>query len=118
MRILLDTNMLLDAIKFRVDIVDEAHRFGEPFTLSTCISELRKIADSRTKEAAQAKMAINLASAIQVIKVEGGGDRAILSSAAGYKCLVATNDKNLIKALQSKGIRVLRLRQKKYLAEV
>lgn len=117
MRILLDTNMLLDAIKFRVDIVDEAHRFGEPFTLSACVKELQKIANSRSKESAKAKMAVNLAAAIPLIDVEGGGDRAILSYATRHECIVATNDKNLIKTLQSKGIRVLRLRQKRYLAE-
>lgn len=117
MRILLDTNMLLDAIKFHVDIVSEAKKFGKPFTLSSCVSELERISTGKGREALQAKLALKLAKELPIDKTEGRTDRAILKFAANSECIVATNDKKLIKALKLKGIRVIRLRQKRYLVE-
>ena len=117
MRILLDTNMLLDAIKFRIDIFSEAQKFGRPFTLDACIHELERISERRNKEAMQAKVALALAKGLPIARAEGGADRAILDYSARHRCVVATNDKNLIKALKSKGIEIIRLRQKRYLAE-
>ena len=117
MRILLDTNMLLDAIKFHVDVVSEAQKFGRPFTLNACIHELERISKGRSKEAMQAKIALALAMALPVAKAEGSADRAILSYSTKHRCSVATNDKKLIKALKSKGIEIIRLRQKRYLVE-
>ncbi len=117
MRVLLDTNMLLDAIKFRIDIVSESQKFGNPFTLESCISELEHIAKGKNKEAMQAKIALALGRKLGVEKADGRGDRAILTYAISHSCAVATNDKNLIKALQPKGIRLIRLRQKRYLIE-
>lgn len=115
MRILLDTNMLLDAVKFHVDIVSEAQKFGRPFTLNACVSELERISERRNKEAMQAKMALALAKTLPIVMAEGSADRAILNYSARHRCAVATNDKNLIKALKSKGIEIIRLRQKRYL---
>jgi len=116
MRVLLDTNMFLDAVKFRVDIVAEAQKFGVPFTLKSCIRELEGISNGGGKDAAQAKMALQLAR-LPAEKSRGPADKAILDYAVKNDCSVATNDENLIKALRTKGIRVVRLRQKRYLAE-
>ena len=105
--------MLLDAVKFRIDICAEAQKFGEPFTLSACVSELERLA----KVTVAAKLTLHIIEELPIIKAEGRADSAILKYAMKQKCAVATNDKKLIKALKLKGIRVIRLRQKKYLVE-
>ncbi len=117
MHILLDSNMLLYAIKFRVDIVNEARKFGEPFTLNCCINEIKGIAERKGRYATQAKIALQLTKGLSLVESKGPTDRAILNYALKHNCAVATSDKKLIKALKLKGIRVFRLRQKRYLAE-
>lgn len=117
MRILLDTNMLLDAVKFRIDILNEAQKFGEPFTLSACINELKRMTKGKDKAGVQAKLALHLIKELTVVTAQGRADSTILRYAMEHSCAVATNDKKLIKALKSKGIRTIRLRQKKYLVE-
>ena len=114
MRILLDTNIILDAIKFHVDIISEAQKFGEPFTLDICLNELKRIAE-KGKGAIAAKIAMQFARKLPIIEAQGAADRAILSYSIRHRCGDATNDKKLIKALKLKGIRVIRLRQKSYL---
>jgi rRNA-processing protein FCF1 len=109
--------MLLDAVKFNVDIITEAQKFGRPFTLENCIEEIENLSKSKGKLAEQSRVALQLSKWLPVAKTEGYGDAAILGYSVKHGCSVATNDKRLIKTLKSKGIKILRLRQKKYLVE-
>lgn len=117
-KVLLDTNMLLAPAQFGVDIFHEL-RGHELLVLESGIRELRKLAQGKGRAAANAKVALQLVKSkgIKTVREVRGGDAAVLSYAAAAQCAVATNDRKLIKTLTSKGITVIRLRQKRYLAE-
>jgi rRNA-processing protein FCF1 len=112
MKTLLDTNFLLDIVKFRISL-DELNFF----TLSSCIDELNTIANSRKKDAVHARIALKMMQKknIKAIKVKEKGDNAILKYARANNCSVATNDRNLIKHLKKLNIQIIRIRQKKFL---
>ena len=59
MRILLDTNMVLYAVKHRVDIFDQLSDH-ELMTLSNCVNELEKLSRKKGKDAMHAKIALQL----------------------------------------------------------
>ena len=114
MNILIDTNMFL-ALKY-TDVFEKLRKHGSLATLSPCIRELKKIARSKKKEAGYANIALALIKKkkIRIINTRGSADSALLNYAKrGYA--VATNDRKLIKALKNNGIKVIRLRQKKYI---
>lgn len=122
MKILLDTNMLLDCVKYRVDFSRELHGH-ELLTLSSCFNELQKISKKRNKAGGAARIALImiLARGVGVVhSKEKNTDKAILDHALKNRpdeFCVATNDRKLIKALKNNGIKVIRLRQKKKLTE-
>jgi len=109
-RVLLDTNFLLVPLQFGVDIYDQL-KGQSLFTLSSCINEL--------EGKRLGKAAFNLLQQynLKIVKTLGKGDSAIINHAKKYKCKVATNDRELIKTLKRYRIRIIRLRQKKYLEE-
>jgi uncharacterized protein len=115
-KILLDTNFLMAPAQFKVNIYEMLD--GEPITLSVCVRELEKLAAGKSKDAASAKISLAMAKKyVKIIKSSGRADSAIISYASANDCTVATNDTKLIKVLKSKGIKVIRLRQKKLLVE-
>ncbi|MBI2578798.1 MAG: hypothetical protein HYW26_03745 [Candidatus Aenigmarchaeota archaeon] len=122
MKILLDTNMLLDCTKYRVDFSAQLHGH-ELITLSSCFNELEKLGKKRGKAGEAARIALIMARAKGVIIVrsaEKNADAAILRHALREKqsdFAVATNDRALIKSLKKNGIRIIRLREKKKLTE-
>lgn len=117
MKILIDTNMLLVPHQFGVDIFEFLREY-EMITLSSCIGELKKLSRKRGDDGLAARVGLKLVKEnVNIIKTKEKGDKSILIYALREKCAVATNDKELIKALKSKGIRIIRLKQKKYLAE-
>lgn len=119
MIIILDTNFLMIPAQFGIDIFEYLSYF-EIATMDACIKELRKIRRGTGRNAKAARIALKLAGekSIEIIKSdEKNVDKAILNYALSAKCAVGTNDKELVKALKNNGIKVIRLRQKKYLAE-
>jgi uncharacterized protein len=114
MKILLDTNFLLVPVQFKVDIFSELS--GELYTTSSCIAELEKLSSTMEKDAAAARVALTLVKekGVKIIETTGNADASLVTEAEkGY--VVATNDKILIKKLKSNAIKVLRLKQKKYI---
>ncbi len=112
--IIIDTNILLELKN--VDIFDhliDFLKYGEPVVLSSTIEELKNIKNKN------AKLALDII-ASQPIKIiqtsEKSADKAILNIVKPGDAVV-TNDKKLIKALKEKNIKVIRLRQRKYLVE-
>lgn len=119
MKILLDTSLLLDCAKYRVDFSAQLHGH-ELLTLSSCFNELEKLSarKGRTGEAARIALVMVLAKGVRIVRsAEKNTDAAILSYALREKCCVATNDRALIKSLKKNGIRIIRLREKKKLIE-
>ena len=119
MKVLLDTNFLLMPNQFGVDIYAYL-KFYEIFTLSSCVSELKQLSRKKNKDALAAKIALKLIeqNKVEIMSLEEKNtDKAILDYAVEKKCAVGTNDKELIKALKKQSIKIIRLRQSKYLVE-
>lgn len=121
MQVLLDTNFLLVPVQFRVDVFAQLREKGynDFFTMSACIEELRKLGKQKKHEK-NVNVALDLVrkNRVKVIETSLGADASIIDYANDYNNIaVATLDKALIKALKAAGIKVIRLRQKKYLIQ-
>ncbi len=118
-KIVLDTNFLLAAVQFRVDAFGQLREFGRSFVvLRPCVSELEEISRKKSKPGVYARIALQMIKhrGVKTTRImERSTDTAILRFAEKHGCMVATNDKKLIKRLRNKGIKIIRLRQKKYL---
>ena len=121
MKILLDTNFLLIPAQFKIDIFEELKKSSyKPITLDCCIFELKKLSKSRGRKGIYARVALQLLkkNKIRIINAdEKNTDKAIIDYSTKNKYAVATNDKVLIKKLRDRGIKIVRLRQKRYLME-
>ena len=119
MKILLDTNMMLVPHQFGVDVFEYLKDY-KIITLSSCVDELNALAKKRGEDGKAAKIALELIKQkkIEIVRTKEKGDPAIKSFAVIERCAVATNDAALGKFLKSKGISVIRLKQKKFLEEL
>ncbi|MFH0832788.1 MAG: DNA-binding protein [Candidatus Aenigmatarchaeota archaeon] len=120
-KILLDTNFLLAPAQFKVDVFEEMKNFGEPVTLDVCINELKKLSKKKGNIGNEAKVALLLVKKnnLKILKsYKKRADFALMDCAKKLGCTIATNDVKLIKALKNKEIKVIRLRQKKFLTMV
>ncbi len=122
MQILLDTNFLLVPGQFKIDIYSQLRGKGYDkfFTMSACVDELEKLAKQKkhSKHVAFAQQLMKKNN-VSVIETNMPADTAIADYACNdyNKIAVATLDIALIKALKKKGVKVIRLRQKKYIVE-
>ncbi len=107
-KVIVDTNILIEMIKNRVRVEDEL------VILSPCVTELSRL---KVREAKIALEWVKKGGA-RVVDSELPADDAIVDYAWRRKMPVATNDKELIKRLKEKNIKVYRLRQRRYLVEV
>ena len=119
MKFLLDTNFLMIPGKFKVDVFEELKRFGKPevFTLECVINELKRLSSGKGKNAIHAKVALQLLekNKVKILSSKENTDSEILKIAEKNDFVVCTQDRALRKRLVSKGIKVVFLRQKKYL---
>jgi hypothetical protein len=120
-KIILDTNFLMIPFQFNVDIFEEINRIIEEkyeliiFDIMT--KELEKIAKSKGKDATAARIALGLIGKkdVKIINThEKKVDNAIVAL-VDKNTIVATNDKVLKEKLKNKNIKVIYLRNKKYL---
>ena len=116
---MLDTNFLLVPVQFKVDIFRQL-RGNDLVTLDLCVKELEKISKGKGKSAEHSKIALDLLKKrkIRIIKANKPTDSSLMNYAQQHNCAVATNDRKLIKRLKNKGIKVIRLSQKKYIVGV
>ena len=114
MDIVIDTNMFMEK-----KVIEEVRKFGQPIILSSVIEELKKISVGKGKNARKAKLVLEIIGkkGMEIVVTDKKGDNAILDYVRDNKCIVATNDKALIKRLKENEIKVLRMRQGKYLVE-
>lgn len=109
-----------------VDIFAEFDRLLQgPYelcVLQETVRELEVIKDrDNSKESGSAKVALGLIEAKKIRKIAGHErdvDTKILEFATKNDCIVATQDKELKERLQKNDIRLIVLRQKKYLIMV
>lgn len=118
-KIFLDTNFLMDFIKFRLEFEKFLEIFEEPielFVLSSSIKELEKIASSKGKSGNWAKLALEIIKLrkINVLEAKEEPDKAFLTI-ADKNTIIATNDSKLRKKLRDLGIKTIYLRGKKKL---
>lgn len=124
-KVLVDTNFLLVPIRFGVDIFSEAERtlnqLVEPTVTSGVLREMESLREEAgPKFRRELDFALSLASQCVVVEDEPREGEAVddslvrLASEHGY--VVATTDSGLRRRLRDRGLRVLYLRQKRYLA--
>jgi uncharacterized protein len=123
MKIVLDTNFLLIPAQFNVDIFSEIERICD-FSHQVCIleqslDELNKIIVQQTgKNKAAAKLALQLVkqkglNTIRISKKDSVDN--ILANLPEMEYMVATQDIELKRRLKAKNIKIITLRNKKYL---
>lgn len=135
MMIILDTNMLLVPGQYKIDIFDELIRLGytEFIITNSVVRELLILSKKYKKK--KDIMAVNLAMSLldrckivemdkvmEKQKILRHTDRNTIADddildLADEIGAVATNDKKLIEDLKKKNVKVVRLRQKKFLVE-
>ncbi len=118
MQVLLDTNIVMVPHQFGVDIFEFLKDYT-PITLSSCVKELEALSKKKSNDGIAAKVALQLIKEkkVKVFDTNGPADKCIIEYAKNNHVSVATNDKELLKALKTHGIRIIRLRQSKYLVE-
>lgn len=123
-KILFDTNFLLIPLRFGVDIFEEAERvlnqqpkYYVPRSVLKEIAQLKKGATpSFVKELSFAEK-IAESCVVLDVEVEDGEtvDESILRTAREKRFIVGTTDTELRKKLREEGVKVLVLRQRRYL---
>ena len=118
MEILLDTNFLIDIVRFKIDLGELYSLVGrfELFTISSVIDELKRIAKTTSREGKCAKIALQLIEKrrVEILKIQGSVDKTILKL-VDKETAVATNDMALRKLLKAKGTKTIYIKSKKHL---
>ena len=123
-KVLLDTNFLLIPIRFGVDIFSEAERALNQLVEPTVSTGVLKEIESLKKDAGprfqrELSFARSLTSKCVVIEDEPREgetvDDSLVRLASSGDYIVATTDTELRKRLRSMGVKVLLLRQRRYL---
>ena len=119
-KIILDTNFLLIPAQFKIDIFSEIDRVScfnyDLCVLDKTINELKKVVDEQKgKDKSAAELALDLVKVkkLRILKTKGDNVDDLLVKQK--EAIIATSDKKLIKKLKNRGIKIIRLRQKKYL---
>ena len=123
-KVLLDTNFLLVPIRFGVDIFAEAERALNQLVELTVTSGVLREMESLKEEAGpkfqrELDFALTLASRCAVVEDEPREgetvDDSLIRLASEHGYVVATTDSELRRRLRDRGLKVLYMRQKRYL---
>lgn len=117
MKIILDTNFLIDIFRFRIDLkeIDLIVPKNKLCTLNLVVKELKKISKTKRRDSKYAKLALQLTNKIKILNSdETNTDKAIIHL-ADKNTIVATNDAVLRKSLKRRKIKTIYLRAKKRL---
>lgn len=117
MRIILDTNFLINCAKFHIDYCEQL-RHHQIYTLDAVIAELEKLI--KQKKAKHAKLALQILrqKPVKIIKTDNQNKDvdSVLADFNGYA--IATADKELKKNLKEKKKKIFVIRQKKLIEEI
>ena len=123
-KVILDANFLFIPIQFNLDIFDELQRILNrrfvSIVLSSTVKELEGLTQSKLlKTQKQAENALKLVDKCKFVSIKKNCnetfDDVIVRISSEWKCIVATNDRNLKQKLREKGVPVIYMRQKKRL---
>ena len=110
--IVLDTNIILDSIKFKIDLFTELNRICNfPYKIGVLDKTLKELENKRNS-----KIAFQLINKknIQTIKTQDSYvDDLLFKLNENY--IIATNDKELKRRLRKEDKKIITIRQKKYL---
>jgi rRNA-processing protein FCF1 len=115
-RVLLDTNAFLLPVQFGIDLARELEGiFGscELLTLDGVVRELQGIGSGHGRNAAAARVGLDLARRCTVLPSpgpRGDVDRDVVRVAEEAGCVVVTNDRAVRRSLLGKGLGVVSLR--------
>ena len=115
MKIILDTNFLIDCLRFNIDIKTELAG-NELFVSKSILFEIEKIIERKTKESSLAKSVLKFIKEnnFKVLESEDEVDESLISySRQGY--VIATHDRELKTRLKKAGAKIMYIRQKRYL---
>lgn len=119
MKVLLDTNFLIDVVRFKISLEEITDLIGSHklVTLSSVEKELTRISKRISRAGMHAKLALKLVEDdnIKILKSEGRPDDAVLELAT-EETIIATNDVELRKRLKILGRKTIYLKSKKHLA--
>lgn len=122
MKVLLDSNILIDIVRFKLDVDEIDNLISKPYTLVTVdsvINELTGISNRKSKVGGYAKVALKIVRRYNFEVLKAGRkqtDKALLDLAKSEKILVATNDRMLRKELKALDKKTIYLKSKKHLA--
>jgi rRNA-processing protein FCF1 len=111
--VIIDTNAFIMQVEYRIDFEYELMGLLGSFEILipiTVLNELKNIKDKHSKAA------LKIAQKYRTIESVKRGDEAILSLAVKLHAIVITNDRELRKRLIEKGLSVVYVRQRSYLA--
>lgn len=123
-KVIFDSNFFFIPAQFQLDIFEEManllNKRFDPILLSPTQKELQRLAEEGSpKTRQQASLGLKLAERCRLVNVERGPkethDDVIVRLAAKWKCLVATNDRELRKRLRKLEVPVVFLRQRRRL---
>jgi hypothetical protein len=120
-RVIVDTNALVSAVEWRVDLWSELERIlVVPFTVAVVegtFAELDAVAAKSGKHKQRVKVAKMLLVKKGVERLPGAGhvDDVIVGLADRKSTFVVTQDQALKRRLKAKGVPVITIRQKKFL---
>lgn len=110
--IVLDTNIILDSIKFKIDLSAELNRICSfPYKIAVLDKTLKELENKKNS-----RLALRLIDKknIEIIKTQEGYVDDILFS-LNDKYIIATNDQELKRRLRKENKKIITIRQKKYL---
>ncbi len=114
MKIILDTNFLIDSAKYHIDYSEELKEH-DLFILDKTIGELETLINQKKAKYSKLALEILKQKKLEIIKTKEDKDvDTLLSETEGYA--IATADSELKKRL--KGKKLFIIRQKKYIKEI
>ena len=115
MRIILDTNFLIETIKYKIDSLMELRRICD-FNFELCI--LDKTLDELEKiNKVESRIALSFIHILKIINTKESKNKDvddILVELSSKDTIIATQDKELKRRLRKKHIPLIIIRQKKY----
>ena len=115
MKMILDTNFLISTNRFKIDVISELTG-NELFVTEPVLEELKKISKKNGKDSKAAKMSLELVKEKGLKTLESKekeADKSLLEyGKKGYS--VATQDRILRNKLKRAGVKIIFIRQKKY----
>ena len=123
-KILFDTNFLMIPLRFGVDVFEESERelnqLPEYYVTRSILREIEVLKQGASPSfAKELGFAEKIAERCRVLEVDAEGeetvDESILRIAVEKRLIVGTSDADLKRRLREAGVKVLVLRQKRYL---